>query len=402
MKKLLLLLPFLASAFCCPAVELVRDGQPAAEIAIPAAAVSSVQFAAQELRDHIRLITGAELPLVKADAPRRLPNRIHLGYGAPPQDSGAFAGHIRAAGPDLFLHGNDREIPENNLKTPRGRMIGWSVISSGTLISVYDFLDRDLHVRFRRPGPEGTFVTPQKNLRLPDFDRPVQLRLISCDFAIPEPNRRFRTPAYDTDALNGRLWQLRHRMVNRYWFQSGHAFTRYWQRFGKTHPEYFAMLPDGSRRNLEGDSTGVYTAMCVSDPGFIQQIVADYRRSGAPDWLGISENDSPGMCCCPRCRAWDSRDFSAAGHPYWEKKTVPTSGTRFSVFALDEGGADRFPLASLTDRYARFALAVQQEAARYNRQLRPAAPRGETQSEHSGRLCRHAVFSVDRRTDERF
>ena len=42
-------------------VELVINGKPAAEIAIPANPVSSVKFAAEELRKHLYLISGALL-----------------------------------------------------------------------------------------------------------------------------------------------------------------------------------------------------------------------------------------------------------------------------------------------------------------------------------------------------
>ena len=43
---------------------LARDGLPAATIVVPQSAGLSPLYAAGELRDHVRKITGAELPIV--------------------------------------------------------------------------------------------------------------------------------------------------------------------------------------------------------------------------------------------------------------------------------------------------------------------------------------------------
>ena len=48
---------------------LVRDGDPTATIVVAAQPTRSAQFAAAELQYHVRLITGATLPVVTEDQP---------------------------------------------------------------------------------------------------------------------------------------------------------------------------------------------------------------------------------------------------------------------------------------------------------------------------------------------
>lgn len=83
--------------------------------------------------------------------------------------------------------------------------------------------------------------------------------------------------------------------------------------------------------------------MCVSDPGFHRQIVAGWkaRRSTRPgEFVNINccENDIRGLCTCKRCTSWDGPQPPA----------IPP----------------RFGPRVVSDRYARFWLAVQQLAAK--------------------------------------
>ena len=360
-------------------VELVKNGKPAAEIAIPANPVSSVKFAAEELRKHLYLISGAKLPVTTQDAPRRLPNRIHLGYGAPPEAKTRHAWRVKAEEKDLYLHGNDTETTPKNLAKPEKRELfgAWYVSGAGSLMAVYDFLDREMGVRWIRPSDKGIYAPKSENIRIQAFDRQGKPNLDKANFSQSHPadaklwnNRKIGLRfVYDS-----RLWQLRHRMVDCHWFHSGHAFGEWWKRFGKQHPEYFARLHDGTRRPLKGSNRADrYITMCVSSPELLKKIVSEFQRGYGPrdkfkagDFISICENDSPGMCTCEGCRAWDMPEFDAKGSPYWEKKLVPDASCRSYGFGTDEGGPYRFKNTALSDRYARFWLTVQQELKKIN------------------------------------
>ena len=57
------------AAAACGAVDLVEAGRPVAEIVIARDAIQAVKLAAQDLQKHLKLMSGAELPIVQAPSP---------------------------------------------------------------------------------------------------------------------------------------------------------------------------------------------------------------------------------------------------------------------------------------------------------------------------------------------
>ena len=122
----------------------------------------------------------------------------------------------------------------------------------------------------------------------------------------------------------------------------GHAFTGWWAKYGKSHPEYFNRLPDGERRP---DRHATVVSMCVSEPRFWEQIVDnwwDARQKGGPANVNVCENDVCGLCTCERCRTWD------------EPLPAEPPDDRY------KGPDGRV----VSNRYARYYRAVQQLAAK--------------------------------------
>ncbi|HRU06778.1 MAG TPA: DUF4838 domain-containing protein [Candidatus Brocadiia bacterium] len=158
------------------------------------------------------------------------------------------------------------------------------------------------------------------------------------------------------------VWMRRQRFSQVKTLRPTHSFEDWWPRWGKTNPELFQQLPDGRRGPLVNDPQGKRVSMCVSEPGVWARIVEDWRKRGgdkAGSAIECGENDTPGMCCCPRCRAWDAPDPRFATSAYWSGKRIPDAKNRFpEVNAPDQ--------PSLSDRYARYYLAVQKEAERFN------------------------------------
>ncbi|MFA6561491.1 MAG: DUF4838 domain-containing protein [Verrucomicrobiia bacterium] len=60
------------------AVEMVRDGRAAAEIVIAPDAIQAVKLAAQDLQKHLKLMSGAELPIVHAPS-AGVPSQVYVG-----------------------------------------------------------------------------------------------------------------------------------------------------------------------------------------------------------------------------------------------------------------------------------------------------------------------------------
>ena len=114
----------------------------------------------------------------------------------------------------------------------------------------------------------------------------------------------------------------------------GHAFTRYWSKYGKDHPEYFAMRSDGLRgpKNAKPEdlmdniavyaarTTGkdIHVAMCCTSTGLVNQIVENWIVAGKPEYINLCENDVVGQdsCQCPSCKALDVVPEKV--NPNWE------------------------------------------------------------------------------------
>ena len=99
--------------------------------------------------------------------------------------------------------------------------------------------------------------------------------------------------------------------------------------------------------------------MCVSQPAFWKQIIADWKanRTKVRRHINISENDTPGRCVCPNCLAWDSGQQLSRVNVDTE---VSMEKAREAFERRDRQWVHH--LGSLSDRYAKFFLAVQKLA----------------------------------------
>lgn len=345
-------------------VELVRDGEARAAIRVCDDAPASVRFASEELRKYVKLATGVELPILTGKEEKNpLPGTVKLGYGADIKGVGRF-GYVAAAKKnELVLHGMDHRIKE--FKPEKLAESGMISASTGTLFAVYDFLDRELGVRFLWPGELGTFVPKRDSLVLEDFHRvgrpPLECATFRLSPQLSNPKGWSKAEAKERYFAAASLWTIRHGFASRNYWRGGHAFRDYWQRFGKTRPDFFAQLPDGSRRPLKGDAKGSRISMCVSNPDFHRQIIEDFKKK-PKEVLSVCENDIAGLCTCERCRSWDAPQPGFATHPYWSKGEIPELGNLNAFMRIGEDGGNDASGASLTDRYAKFYLAVQKLA----------------------------------------
>ena len=351
-------------------------------LVVPENAPESVRFAAEELRDHLQLMTGNAPPIFIEGEKRGgdFTATIWLGACRRAREAGLsdeglrkFGFIIRRNGDELFLFGCD--AAGNMAKTAK---MGSLTISSGTLFAVYDFLDRELGVRHIWPGPLGTVVRHDREPKIDDIPerRGGHWGEASLFWAADFSSRAPQWEASGDFAAAQRRWLWRQKfcVIERNVF-SGHSFKNYWKRFHGTHPDFFAMLPDGQRRRLIGDEKGTRITMCVSNSDLAKQVAADYgalfRKGKASGFLGIGENDSPGMCTCPACRAWDApEDGRFATHPYWSGKIIPTMEERFPLLDTEDGNGASAASPSLADRYCRFYLAVQRETRKIDPTVR--------------------------------
>ncbi len=86
-----------------------------------------------------------------------------------------------------------------------------------------------------------------------------------------------------------------------------HAYGKLYERFGKSHPEWFALQPDGTRKQFPSRER-----LCVANEGLIRQIAQDkieeLKADPLLDCASISPNDGGAhnsFCMCAMCRKLD-------------------------------------------------------------------------------------------------
>lgn len=348
------------------ATDIVAADAPRAraEIIIPDKPLPVETYAADELRYHIRKATGVTLE-VRPES-KRSPNGAHIYLGAceKTKQSGidgagleANARIIRTIGSDLFIAGRDSDGRVlHPFHTNRTRC--------GTLFGVYDFLEKELGVRWLWPGELGEHIPRTTTLTIGGWNETVlpklqHSRLRAVDKRSHWPNGKARHNYYVRLLPQ---WLRRQRFSEAISLEYGHAFGKYWQRFGKTNPEFFALKPNGKR---EPSGAPVLVQMCVSNPDFHDQVIDDWlvrRKKWNADRMGPRmvngcENDKRAVdpsCTCDACRAWDPANA----------RTL--TGDNVDLIDSEKKSKTVRARHSLSDRYARYYLALQEKARKHD------------------------------------
>jgi Domain of unknown function (DUF4838)/Glycosyl hydrolases family 2, sugar binding domain len=287
-------------------------------------------FAAKELAKHLKLITGVNIPIVKINPGGKY--IFHIGI-YPPINSRRLKleeSCYKITPKATWFYGDDEGQPINS----RSR--------TGTLFAVYNFLDRELGVKWIAPGNDGIVFKKTKELKLSSgsydwipklpmrgirqgYSRHMKNTNIPKDFHLSVKQNKQRQ-------MESMLWLKRMRMGKGRVFGYGHAFTKWWEKYGKEHPEYFALNKYGKRAPWRASKPD-RIKMCVSNPALQKKIVENYlKRRKANNVINVCENDSAGYCRCPKCCALDA----------------PKKGEEFGKV--------------MTDRYIWFANQVQRQA----------------------------------------
>lgn len=350
------------------AMDIVKSGQPVAAIVIPDRPLPVVTAAAQELQYHVRKATGAKLDVVAESVATNQRPRIFLGptraaaeAGLTPHSWTPNAFQIKVIGSSLLIVGDDSDGPVFGIQRHNYTRVG-------TLFGVYEFLQKQLKTRWLWPGELGEVVPATPDVVVDHWDQSGRPPLVHARWRdegiYVGGTDGWASPAARTKFFQEQsVWLRRHRFAMGTNMDMGHAFTQYWDRFSEEHPNYFNLLPDGSRRSdvtyFNGDKTLI--SMCVGNPDFHKQIISDWLAQRSPRKPNVvaSENDTDGRCVCENCLAMDEPDPESRV-PFDRRRAVAQE--RFAKRDRDWTSA----LGSLSDRYARYYLAVQKEAEKHD------------------------------------
>lgn len=316
------------SVIVVPAVS--TDGLSASLVRLREKALNS---AAEELRKHFQLITGVDVPIVAAE-------------DVPDGKYPFFIGVAPTGAKELV----DQETRWTT--TPKGTWLYGDY--RGPSYAVYGFLEDQLGVHWISPGDDGVVFKKQSALTLRNgefnwipqlLSKSIRLGDARIRKSVHKPKNKYAEfypslEEHNAFAEDARRWQSRVRM---YGHRPGgsHSFSKWWKKYGKDHPEYFALNKYGKREPVPlpkgKERSEAFIKICAANPEVIDVLIAEWLpRKQRTQYVSCGVDDgSSNFCECAACRALDE----------------PKEGEAWD--------------AHLTDRYVHLANAVAREARKH-------------------------------------
>ncbi len=284
-------------------------------------------FAAGELQKHLALITGYTFPVSGEKA--NFKKVFYVGL-IPAQDTKPLKNEesrYLVNEDAVYMYGEDHVSSfENKIVMLSNKA------RTGTLFSVYSFLENELGVDWVEPGDGGIMYEKKDRLSVParfySWTSPLKyqrgLRMYQWEYEgingrgqdpVKVMPVEFRSSLDEVDAkkAESELWQKRMGMGTRgASIPLGHAFTEWWVKYGTEHPEYFALNGKGKREPIGKPIT---VKMDPSEPKLAGKLVEEWwSRKGEPNWknsINACEDDGGGygldeFCHCDKCIALDA------------------------------------------------------------------------------------------------
>lgn len=332
-------------AFSSAAFDIVKDGKAQSAIVLDEKPNTASQLGALELQHYVRLITGAELPVVNGKNTTKFPNAIRITSDCG-RDTGEFYS-LTAKDHEIILTGHDtpdfRTVDYNDVKT----FPDFEQRYNGSLFAVYDFLENYCTVHFYTPGELGTTFrktpTLSVNVRNKEFVPPLDaFRYIHID------DKPLYTKRFSPRDLA--LWRLRWRQTSFFGRTNHNQYSIYfahWDKasrpgfgraFKEKRPELFAKGYTGKnagvdpilRSNYPNDKD-IPPQLCYSEPETVKyyanEVMTYYKGGNAiGGWYNFSAKHDPseklmqrfkgkmffypiqggdtgGYCLCEKCKS---------------------------------------------------------------------------------------------------
>ena len=272
-------------------------------------------LAAAELTKHLELVAGKKL----SGNPDGF--TFHIGTVAPGGKKArkSTEANYSIIGKNVYFWGYDK-VPDV-LESDKSIWLDSRNTSTGTMSAVYNFLENELGILWIRPGDDGIIYKQQPVVELPDkkehsWIMPLimtgvrtyywRFRLMKEANAIAPEAFRMTEAEVNELQYQDKLYARRQRHGLHFYFRYGHAFGKWWEKYGKDHPEWFG-LDTAGRRGLDLTYRG-REKLCLSNPEVIEAIAKEYIAAGRPLYYNVCPNDgTPGFCHCKNCLALDTR-----------------------------------------------------------------------------------------------
>ena len=281
---------------------LFWDGKSDYSIVVASDAPESEQYAAMELRDWIKEVSGAELPITGLDGGVK-GRRLVVGYNP----------IVEELVPGVSKPGDrDDSFTWENCG---GDILFWGGSKRGTLYSVYSFLEDELGCRWYS---SKVSVAPKKSSwkfrKLSNHEEPGIIIRDNCvldvrtnpAFSARVRNNFIKLPGKGSgETIPG--------TAEGYW--GVHAMGSFISpaEFYHSHPEYFSYR-DGKRLDN-------YSQLCLSNPEVLEICIERVKQvmRDNPDFLiySMEQNDNYLFCECDECKALAERYGGQSGVMLW-------------------------------------------------------------------------------------
>ncbi|MBI5091613.1 MAG: DUF4838 domain-containing protein [Candidatus Hydrogenedentes bacterium] len=260
-------------------------------------AIPSEKFAAEEFQGLVKQCTGLDLAISNTPANKRA---ILIGLGAQGKTKAITADSIAKLGDEGLSIAVERNVIRIAGGQPRG-----------TLYGVYEFFERYFGVRFLTY--DHTHIPPDAAQRTIPLESYSYTPPLSFRYSYYTENRehhefatRLRVNTVSTEEKLGGVTPQN--LIN-------HSLFRWVtvEKYGKTHPEYFALV-DGERKL---DVRGGGPEVCVTNPEVVdivtEGVLKDLDANPKLRNISVSQNDNDQYCHCPACEAINQREGTPMG-----------------------------------------------------------------------------------------
>jgi len=312
-------------------LDLVVDGKPQATIVLPEKPVKAEKLAAAELKQHIKLITGAELPIINE---KQFSNGTGLFLGATQRakvlglDQKSLAEQefvIRTVPDGMLIFGRDKQDVSDFNYQKIERKSGLTTYDTqtwpgwwdekGTLDAIYSFLRNSCGVRWFDFSDYGTDYLPRKNLSVKQVDIKKKPAFLMRDIYTSRSPADFpgsyllwsgesdgfqqymslafasiKTKHPNLSARSGRnlvanqvhAYLLRNGNGGTGYFHPNHSMSDYYARFWQKDPRFLAAFESAIPEYFakEYSDRKKPPQLCYTDPQLVEQVAQD-----ASDWF---------------------------------------------------------------------------------------------------------------------
>lgn len=281
---------------------LVDQGKAKATIVIAANATAMETKAAAELQHYLKLISGAELPIITDDQEIR-GNILSVGRNKLQKNSGVDVPNDFYPNPEAIrIKRVDRMLVVLGNDAPQASEI---FPYQGTLYSVYAFLE-GLGCRWFMPGELGQIVPDMQTISIRKIDLADQPGFV-CRVPLwvgygynnkwVDPKYRYKLP--DSQRAEWFDWMYRNRQRGLSINTRHDFFYTIKPGWFDQHPEYFSLL-NGKRVAAEHNSQ-----ICTANPDVIRiyadTIIDFFDKNPGILTHSLSPNDGGGWCQCQPC-----------------------------------------------------------------------------------------------------